>query len=276
MIVWVNVHGSFVLLIVLAGFHFLIERSRNLAVVVAATCAATVVNPRGPRVFAYVAGLASHTSMSRVEEWSGTSVIAIAAAVVIAVLLALSKKRPPAGELVILAAFLGFGMLAPRNAIWGGLVAAPIVAPALAEKLAFDSSSRSRAGIVACALGAGAISFLATRPLKIADTPVLAVEALRALPNRPTRLLSTEGTASYLMWAAPEQKTFVDTRIELFPPELWDDWAAMINGDGALIDRWGIDGILVEMRHENVRDYATRTHWKTVHQDEQFVLFVRQ
>jgi hypothetical protein len=283
MVVWVNVHGSFVLgvgLVLLHAIGAMLRRAppRAIALALGVTISATLVNPRGLRVYGYVFGLLQHGALGRVEEWSGASPLAIAFVIASAILIGIAKKRPAIDDLFTLGTFAIFGLLAPRNAIWAGFVGAPILSAPLADKLAFDASARSVPGAIACAAGAIAITGFAMfgRP-KLADTPVEAVRALRAMPHRPERLLSTEGTGSYLMWAAPEQKTFVDTRIELFPPSQWDEWASMMRGENvdALVAKWAIDGMLIEARHDRLRAWAEDHGWQRAFDDGAFSLFVR-
>lgn len=278
MLAWVNLHGSFVLGIVLAGWALVTHRDRVALVSFFLTCTATLINPRGPRVFSYVFGLMGHATLGRVEEWSGVSTYAIAFTIGCVVLFVLAKERPSIGDILLLVTFAVFGMLAPRNAIWAGFVGAPILARPLAKKLVFDPDAPSRPGTIACVVGALGLAILAFfgRP-RLVDTPVRAVDALRAMHDRPKHLLSTEGTGSYLMWAAPEQKTFVDTRIELFPASLWEDWAAMMRGDGLaeLIPKYDIDAMLLEHRHDKLIAWALAHGYARVHEDDQFVLLAR-
>ena len=78
-------------------------------------------------------------------------------------------------------------------------------------------------------------------------TPVAAVQQLNALPQQPQRLFHEMGMGSYLIWALPEQKVFIDPRIELYPYEQWRDYIRL--GQGQQIDelaaRYGFDGWLV-------------------------------
>jgi hypothetical protein len=77
MLVWVNVHGSFVLLPLLLGLAWLEDRkdlpqtARTALAVGAACLVATLANPFGPRVWAYAAGIGTNATIaSRVTEWA--------------------------------------------------------------------------------------------------------------------------------------------------------------------------------------------------------------
>ena len=71
MLIWVNVHGSFVLAPLLLGLAWLEDRkdspdtARTLIAVCGATLAATLANPFGLRVWAYAAAIGSNPTISR-------------------------------------------------------------------------------------------------------------------------------------------------------------------------------------------------------------------
>ncbi len=58
-------------------------------------------------------------------------------------------------------------------------------------------------------------------PLLSTLTPVSAAEYLRGNPGG--KLFNDMGYGSYLIWAVPEQKVFMDPRIELYPLQQWLD-----------------------------------------------------
>jgi hypothetical protein len=77
--VWANVHGSFVLAPLLLGYAWLEDRqagvpSRSAFAVLVVAVAATLVNPFGPGVWAYAAGLTTNADVTaRVSEWQPVS-----------------------------------------------------------------------------------------------------------------------------------------------------------------------------------------------------------
>jgi|GEM_PF-972062 len=81
------------------------------------------------------------------------------------------------------------------------------------------------------------------------DTPVEAVNYLRAHDLRG-RTFHEIGAGSYLMWALyPQQQVFVDARINLYPADLWREYFAVTNGlDGFedILDQYRIDYLLVD------------------------------
>jgi hypothetical protein len=65
-----------------------------------------------------------------------------------------------------------------------------------------------------------------------ADTPVAAVEHLRA-ERCAGRIFNEMGQGSYMSWALyPAAQHYIDPRIELFPPQQWETYAAVSAGQG--------------------------------------------
>ncbi len=115
-------------------------------------------------------------------------------------------------------------------------------------------------------------------PLVGVETPVKAVEYLRAHPGG--RLFNEMGYGSYLIWALPEQKVFVDPRVELYPYELWLDYirisrAARYN---ELLRRYGIDRVLIDkvLQEELVRALEEDPQWEKEYEDERAQVWRRK
>jgi hypothetical protein len=83
-------------------------------------------------------------------------------------------------------------------------------------------------------------------------TPVEATRALQELPQRPQRLFHAMSYGSYLIWAAPEQKVFIDPRIELYPFEQWRDYILLGQGVEveALLAKYRIDGMMLSIEEQ--------------------------
>jgi hypothetical protein len=158
MIVWVNVHGSFVLGLVLLAAVLLAEWPwrpapldavlpgvmdratwRRLLVAAAATALATLVNPLGPWVYGYVGALSTNPLVAgRMVEWQpitnrtpfGMAALCYVLAVMFS--LAVTARRPRAADLVLLAGFTWLGLSMVRAFMWLVYVSLPILAEALA------------------------------------------------------------------------------------------------------------------------------------------------
>ena len=110
------------------------------------------------------------------------------------------------------------------------------------------------------------------------ETPVQAVAAMRAEPVRPRHLFHTEGYGSYLIWAAPEQPVFIDTRIELYPYEQWIDYINLgqANNTADLLHKYDIDGLLLSKERQEPLIKAIRADpaWALRYEDDHSVYFL--
>ncbi|HEX5688387.1 MAG TPA: hypothetical protein VFX76_00195 [Roseiflexaceae bacterium] len=152
---WVNVHGAFILGLVLialvAGGETLRRlfnqpralqwpQLRALYAVGAATVLATLLNPLGPGIFGYVGKLLNDPSIQGlVVEWQPPnthglagqcfylSILALLAA------FALARRRPSLTDMLLCGAFLWLAWGGQRNVMWYGMLAMPILAQCLAK-----------------------------------------------------------------------------------------------------------------------------------------------
>jgi hypothetical protein len=267
------------------------------------TALALLLNPRGPEVLGYVRDLLGSSQVtSLVTEWAPPTtrdlegkiffvfVIACGAA------LTYARRRPDLTDMLLLGAFLWLALGAGRNVVWFGFVATPLLVAQVATLLPERRPRRGNAGspaINAALVGMLALLLAAGLPwvkpalfppsvgaLLTADTPVAAVEFLRAQPDRPRRLFHSEAAGSYLIWAAPEQPVFIDTRFELYPYAQWRDYInlSQANNAAALLERYAIDGLLIDLkRQEPLADAIGRdSAWVERYRDEQMVYFTRR
>jgi hypothetical protein len=105
------------------------------------------------------------------------------------------------------------------------------------------------------------------------------VSFLRSQPDRPRRLFHSEAYGSYLIWAAPEQAVFIDTRIELYPYQQWRDYINLSQGSNvaALLQKYQIDGLLLSVEHQEGLIEVIRREggWVERYADAQTVYFTR-
>jgi hypothetical protein len=83
---------------------------------------------------------------------------------------------------------------------------------------------------------------------------------------------------SWFEWAVPAGLVFVDSRIELFPAEVWRDYRAITAGDTALevLGRWGVDAVVVSPDEPALRERLDSSPaWVSLHADEAGELFLR-
>ena len=296
MVVWVNLHGSFVLggvLIALvfagellssrSGWREALERVRPLLFWGGLTAVAILVNPSGPRVFEYVFGLMGNPAIQQiVDEWLPPTTATIVGrlfflyAMLVAVAAAVGRRRPDPVDLLVLAVFFWLALSGERHVMWFALVSLPILVEQLASAFDGNRLGQDRQGNVLlnrtflATMALGVLLLLPPvkthlplpphlRPLVSVNTPVASVEHLRDDGRSSERLFHTERTGSYLMWALPEQKVFVDARVELYPADQLQAYR-MLNAGLAvdsLLAAYAIDGLLLDNdRQDRLLEWA--------------------
>ena len=286
MILWVNLHGTFVLgglLMSLAWLGRLAARAplRRMTIWSGATCAAVLVNPLGLGILNTVSEIGQDSSIqSWVLEWLPPSVREFPAGVFYFLITALlvglmySRTRVTATQLFWAIAFIWLGWMAYRNVLWSAAMLAPILAvqwndmacqaqtrvAGLAEKRWFQLLFQPRP------MGAIRITvFVALAALTIGTTPQLramfgindlrawvssdtpvAVVDLMRAQNMQGRIFHEIGAGSYLLWALHPQQVFVDSRISLYPAAQWREYFAVTNASD------GFETILAKYQIEYV------------------------
>jgi hypothetical protein len=338
MVLWVNMHGSFVLggaliALTLATEWFkrrVAERREDLSwanrpvgtpedvlqrpapeqrpplrpllLWGAATAAAMLVNPRGLEVLGYVRNLVGTSAVtSLVTEWAPPTIrdnngrIFFLFVFLCIAVLAYSRRRPDLTDMVLAGAFFWLALGAVRNDLWFGFVgtlllivqSATLAPPPRVARRPTGSPALNALliGLLALLLALGlpwvkpALLPPSVGSLLTEDTPVEAVAFLQRQPDRPRHLFHTEGAGAYLMWAAPEQKVFVDTRIELYPYEQWRDFINLNQGNNVadLLRKYDIDGLLLNKRVQAglVEVIRRDSGWALRYEDERTVYFTR-
>ena len=305
-LVWANVHGSFPLVLVLLGLAAVEDRkgSRDglvrLGWVALASVAVTFLTPFGPRVWPYVLDLATDPVIAdHVGEWgppslgSATGVLFLASLAVVAILLVWWRRAVRFPDLLGLVLFAAMGCVAVRAAVWWALVAPVILAGILARVDTGEERAGERLGRVAgaLALGAGIVAvamFVSGRgidpatggPAMLSFAPDRLVQALRSELPPDTHVFASQVHASWAEFAAPELRYAVDSRIELFPEDVWEryfavseartGWEELLAGDdvrGLLLDPDQASGLLDVI--------GTDPSWRLVLEDEGGAVYVR-
>jgi hypothetical protein len=324
MMIWVNVHGAFILGLVLVGIFCVGEALRKLMKLPAAlpmrsigqlagisllTGLATVVNPRFTKIFSYVLDLMTDKpSQGLIEEWQSPTPSGIANTaffiliLIVMVVLIFSRKKPTPTEMLLIVAFLWLAWSGQRYVVWFGMVAMPILAGAIAslpiKKPGFEPQrnwlNAAIAGLLCVPLLAVQPWFVERLPLPHAyltmiwrdipegplvdvGTPVKAVEYLRAHPGGT--LFNEMGYGSYLIWALPEQKVFIDPRVELYPFEQWLNYIRINRGTryNELLTKYGADRILLDstLQKELAIQLQNDYGWRLEYTDNQAQVWIR-
>ena len=305
-LVWANVHGSFVLAPLLLGLTWLEDRRRAASIartelLAAAACVAVAfVNPFGPRIWTYVASLTTDPEIRHlIEEWQRTrpdSLMGVAFYVSVAAVVALALiRRPRLGwpRLVALGVFFLLGFQAVRGVMWWALAAPVLIADLFPEKAGRKDEptplNLAIAGIIIVLMvpllpwfrptyAKDTTSFSATDGLLL-HAPVALSEAVAAGTEPGSRIFVEQMWSSWFELELPDDPVFVDPRIELFPAEVWEQYLLVLSaGEGwdEVLDRWGVDVVVVS-RERSALVSAIRGHpsWRRLAEDAHGVAFAR-
>lgn len=307
-VAWANLHGSFFLGPVVVGLAWLEDLHdrrpaawRTLAVAVVAALAA-FINPFGLEVWGYAVGLSTNSEVTaRITEWQPTSlrivpgILFFGSALVVATLLARRAGAVTWPTLAWLGVFFVIGAYAIRGVAWwplgaayavAGLVASvPVGAPSEATTVRTSrATSRINTFIVAALVVVGIILLPVWRPTDpglrapvgvVGHAPPGVTAALRDIARPGDRLFNPQPWGSWFEFALPDVPVALDSRIEVFPPQVWDDYAAVTDGVvgwEAILDRWGVTIVVVPADDESFVERLRAAGWDAAYADDDAVV----
>ncbi len=242
-----NVHGSFPIVVVLAvlaaGEDIAGRRPRwrVSAAAAAVTIAATLLNPFGIGVWRYVADIARNpTIRNEISEWAPLSLgrpagvlvaISVFGVIVVGIV---HRSRIRTIDVVWLIVFLAPAVASERAAVWWALTFPVVVAGWLADEGGTDGADPPRVRIRTPVLVGSAVVLVLALPTwrggpALEDAPPGVTAAVSELPQG-TRALVQQSWGSWFEWATPHVLPYVDSRIELFPAEVWERYDAVAAG----------------------------------------------
>jgi hypothetical protein len=267
-----------------------------------------LINPRGIGIITYLRTLTGNQVIQNlVTEWAAPTfhsligTLFLVGLILSGILLIISPKRPNFFQVITYLIFGILGLRTLRGSVWFGLVMAPI----LAEHIAAFSKRLRKPGpfrddqsgsTIINLLIAGMVILMAiiTLPcfkgylplpaakagLIASETPIQATNVLLEIKPE-AKLFNSMSFGSYLIWAAyPQYQVFVDSRIELFPTEIWLDYLKISNAsDGweSLLDDYGINTLMLSPidQSELLNAVDMSNGWIMVYQDDEAVIFSR-
>ncbi len=300
---WANLHGSFVLPLILAGLALLFGRGdkKALAPAFAAMLLATLLNPRGFGAWQYFAAMmrspsdqlfAFEWSPPRNEGWQMN--LFFGWLLLFAPLASFSPKKLSALEWAF---FLSFGWLAlsgMRYVFWFLALLAPLTAALLSDWVKrFERSGKNFPALDfafgALTLCAAALFLPGIRERWMGDSvpmyerstsPVAAAEWLRSRPGLPGELFADYAFGGYLSFHLPERKPWMDSRFNAFPPEQWAEYVAVSKGEGwqEVFEREGINLLLLSRASQSklIEAVSASPEWREEYRDEYAVVFSRR
>jgi hypothetical protein len=301
-LVWVNLHGSFVMLILLAGAALVFGRGdrRSLGLAFAGVLLATLLNPRGFGTWRYVyTSLTVPSSQLFSSEWlppvnSGWQMnIFFLWLLGFPLLAALSPRKLNQLEWVW---FLGFGFLAlwgERYGIWFVFILVVLTALMLAD---WEKKylGRSRLNLPAFNIALSLLFVLLPlaflpglrekwwkqTPAVTENTPIAATDWLAAHADLPGPLLSEIGFSSYLEFALPQRPTWIDTRFEVFPVEQWQAYKDITDASydwESRLDATGVKLLMVSPQNQPqlLASLKVTPAWCEIYHDDVAVIYQR-
>ena len=272
--VWANLHGSFFLgplvlgLAWLEDLHDRLAGARSVLLVAVVSAAAACLTPFGPMVWAYAVGLSVNPEVTgRISEWQPTSlrsvpgILFFASVAATIVLIARRGSRTSWPMLAWLGVFAAIGTYAIRGVAWWPLGAVAAIAGTLVtepEPKAVDRRPdppliRRMNLVLAGAIIVAGIALLPVwRPTDpglgapagvVGNAPPGITAALRDLARPDDRVFNPQPWGSWFEFALPDLPVAIDSRIELFPVEVWDAYQRVVGGvDGwqDQLDGWGV------------------------------------
>ena len=263
-VLWANVHGSVVLAPVLLGYACLEDvvehrdQRQTLAVLVVGVLA-TLVNPFGPAVWTYAVGIGANPEVtSQVAEWQRTTPFTVpgllfyVSAIAAAGMVAWRRHRLPWPAMLLLAALFFLGAWTVRGLAWWPLGAGVVLAGTLPAAVGSRRPRPNRLNVVL--VGALGLALVVALPWWRPADPLTGRTGLlsyapsglaTALQDQVTagdRVFVPQSWGSWFEWAVPDATYFVDSRIELFPADVWRDYGEVVSGGP------GTDAVLARRR----------------------------
>jgi hypothetical protein len=302
---WVNLHGAFVLGILVLALHSAgalllgaAEQRRRTVTVLLFTTAATAINPYGWRLLVYIAG--ELTVEHPITEWQAVApsdlsqVTFLALLLLFAVTLAYCNWRESPWQLILALGTAAMALQHQRHTPVFAIAAAGVVASQSAAAVrawrgslpAFSPAARTL--LAAGLLGLSALQLVLQGGRLIGDRfqiafdprdyPVGAVRAL-AMTQMRINLAVPLDWGEYVIWhLAPRIKVSLDGRFAtLYRPEVVrDNFAFFAGGEGwqRLLTEYPTDAALVP-RH-STSPIRSQEGWSRVYEDSVAEVFVRR
>jgi hypothetical protein len=284
MALWANIHGSFLLGLVLAGglgLEALIAQGRGALrgwlSFGAGAVAATLLNPHGIGGLLFPFQLMAMPSLGNIGEWQATELSLVQPLILVslaaAYVLITRRVRVPLLRLAMVLGLLGMALLHARHQIVFAIAAPLLLAQPLGQ-VAPPQMSDGRRGIAALLaalmLGGLAIARL-TLPAARVDSPVAPIAALAHVPPslRATPVLNDYSFGAYLIFS--RVPVYIDSRAELYGEAALERYAALIKPDAAMLDgelrRHGVRWTILPPASPLVAELDAKRGWHRLYAD---------
>jgi hypothetical protein len=271
MLLWANLHGAFVAglgLVFVFAIETWVSRTPGRRLVTAVAGLATVVSfitPSGLSAFSFAASYARSASAvveERPVDISSPAGLVFAALLLAALGLALvvdraefiGRTRSPILWIGLVVPFTMLGLAHQRLLPYAAMVFAPLITAVLPALFRRGTASapvvpRTVAALTVAPLLAASVVLAFVAAPRAPDLTAYPAGAVTALRQRPGPILNEYDWGGYLIFAAPEQPTFIDGRgAALYPPRLIGEFETAVGlrlGYRAVLEGHGIRLVLL-------------------------------
>ena len=292
MIVWANVHASFLMGLVIAaafGLEALVSSEDRAAtfrrwLIFGAACAvAVLINANGVEAVLHPLRIANMAMLPLIDEWkpSNPAVTPFFFAVLAITLALIVWKRARLSWVrwLLLAFLTGMALFQMRHQAVLAVVAAMLLPAAFARKEQAPNA-RVTAPVFVAAAALLFVGVRAAMPVTLPYNSANPWKLIAAVPQplRSQPVLNGYGMGGPLILSGI--RPYVDGRGDMYGDELVVGYRAIIGGDAAALDaavnRWGIRWAILPNRYAKLIALLDRSRgWRKIHQDEVGVIYAR-
>lgn len=296
-LLWVNVHGSWVVALATLTVLALADYVDNVALtrrglkaleclgwLAAGLVAGAVLGPLGGKTLSFPFSFAGRSEqLQTILEWRSfqyTNLAFVALLLQAAIVFAFKvEDKKWKGTAIIWVFSIGLALLAVRNIQMASLIL-------LAPLVTLPSTSRrstvkpGKTFLAAICLLATSIAFFVLPTWDFREYPTGAVEHIRNMDEKPLRLFSSVRPNSYIELSFNGSvKIFVDDRFDMYPIEQLDDFTLLNSPDVenkeklVVMQKYDFDAALLGSATSLAEDLIN-SGWRVEFSDEQWVLLV--
>ncbi len=292
LVVWANMHASFMLALMVTGFYlfreYLQTKEKKILLITALCMLAPLLNPYGYQIFLFSNKIKDYTWF--VSEWnpldihSGFFWVWVFFLAVVATSVFVRNKAKWHDKLfVLILAILGF--TAARFPAVSALYLLPLLFEQYPEPILLKSSKQLNrimgSAIIALLLAFKPATGYFHSPGMGIDHLKLPVYATEFLLHHKLngKLYNDYNYGGYLIWKLPpEQKVFVDGRIEVYAGSAMDDYLSACEGKNweAVFEKYGVEMVLIRPGRKINQALIDSPDWSLIYYDYNSVLYVKR
>ncbi len=308
MIFWVNIHGSYIIGLILIGLYLLAglvkkggdtvrpepwspQQLRELLVCLAVTLLAVLLNPNTYKIFFYpFATVRSPSIVNRINEWASPDFhepfLLVILCLILAglALVAGSEGRHRVSDLLLVGCFTGLAFFAVRNIALYLLVCVPVFGLYLARVVKPGPEDRQHYALNRAMAAAVVVAALVLWPSPNIlsahqDKSVFPAGAVKYLTDHEIKgnIFNDYNWGGYLLWYRfPQNRVFVDGRTDLYADRVYPDYLKIMNlapGALELLDSYNPDLLLIKPAAALNEILSRRQDWQVIHRDSVSVLY---